>query len=78
MRTELEVLNKLCTIEQQTNMYLKHYYKYTQLIKKADKCCSDIYTDRSFKLKQKRKRIETYLTMLVGMKSELLWVFQRP
>ena len=37
MRSELEVLNKICVIDSQINMYLKHYRKYLKLEKKADK-----------------------------------------
>lgn len=77
MRSELEVLNKICVIDSQINMYLKHYRKYLNLEKKADKIWSDVFTDRAFKYKKKRKRIEQFLTMLFGMKQELLWVFSR-
>lgn len=77
MRSELEVLQKICCIDNQINMYLRHYEKYKKLEQKANRVWSDVFTDRVFKYKQKRKRIEQYLSMLLGMKSELLWVFSR-
>ena len=77
MRSELEVLQKICCIDSQINMYLRHYEKYKKLEQKANRVWSDVFTDKAFKYKQKRKRIEQYLSMLLGMKSELLWVFSR-
>lgn len=77
MRSELEVLQKICCIENQINMYLRHYEKYKKLEQKANCVWSDVFTDRAFKYKQKRKKIEQYLSMLLGMKNELLWVFSR-
>ena len=77
MRSELEVLQKICCIDNQINMYLRHYDKYKKLEQKANHVWSDVFTDRAFKYKQKRKRIEQYLSMLLGMKNELLWVFSR-
>lgn len=77
MRSELEVLQKICCIENQINMYLRHCVKCKKLEQRANHIWSDVFTDRAFKYKQKRKRIERYLLMLFGMKNELLWVFSR-
>ena len=77
MRTEIEILDKLCTIEKQTNMYIKHYTKYERLIKESS-WWRDIFRKRKTKYKRKYKQIKTYILMLTGMKNELLWVFQRP
>ena len=77
MRSELEVLQKICCIDSQINMYLRHHEKYKKLEQKANRVWSDVFTDRAFKYKQKRKKIEQYLSMLLGMKNELLWVFSR-
>jgi len=77
MRSELEILQKICCIDNQINMYLKHCIKYKKLEQRANHIWSDAFTDRAFKYKQKRKRIEQYLSMLFGMKNELLWVFSR-
>ena len=80
MRTELEILNKLCTIEFQIKMYTKHYIRYTQLIQKSATSLrwKDLFYQRTYKLEEKRDSVQIYLTMLTGMKNELLWVFQRP
>ena len=80
MRTELEILNKLCAIEFQIKMYTKHYVKYTQLIQKSATSLrrKDLFHQRTYKLEEKRDSVQTYLAMLTGMKNELLWVFQRP
>ena len=77
MRSELEVLQKICCIDSQIDMYLRHYENYKKLEQKANRVWSDVFTDRAFKYKHKRKRIEQYLSMLLGMKNELLWVFSR-
>lgn len=77
MRSELEILQKICCIENQINMYLRHYEEYKKLEQKANRVWSDVFTDRAFKYKQKRIRIVQYLSMLLGMKNELLWVFSR-
>lgn len=78
MRTEIEILDKLCTIEKQINMYLKHYDTYRNLIQKAGKPFRDIFHKKRKRYRRKCKQIETYMIMLIGMKNELLWVFQRP
>lgn len=56
MRSELEVLQKICCIDNQINMYLRHYDKYKKLEQKANRVWSDVFTDRAFKYKQKKKK----------------------
>ena len=75
MRTELEILNKLCAIEFQIKMYLRHYGKYSLLIKEFN---IGWFDGRIFKFERKREEIKRQLFMLAGMKNELLWIFQRP
>lgn len=77
MRDEVEILDRLCAKDKQINMYLKHYQKYSEMIIKANGSFRDLFVDRAFKYRQKQRQLEIYLSMLVGMKSELLWVFEK-